>query len=72
MASVIETEFDDIASQIEKSGTGIYAGEEIGYRPIQGMLANALQCKFGLVWEKVHSTKPHQNYQPGIRKPTRH
>ena len=39
MAFIIELEFDDIESLVERSGSGICTEEKIGFRPIQGMLA---------------------------------
>jgi hypothetical protein len=39
MAFIIELDFDDLESLVERSGTGICAEEKIGCKPIQGMLA---------------------------------
>jgi len=40
MAFIIELEFDDIESLVERSGSAICTEEKIGCRPIQGMLAS--------------------------------
>jgi len=72
MALIIESDFDDIESLVERSGTGIRAEEEIGSRPPFGSLACFAQCRFGLVWQNVHSLEHCQNCQPGARIPTWH
>lgn len=45
----IETEFYDIESLVEKSGTGMRAIKGIGSRPPPGLLTCFTQCRFGLV-----------------------
>ncbi len=73
MASIVESDFDDSESLVEKSGTGIRAAERTdSRRPQSELLAFAALCRFGLDWQNVQSPKLYQDYQPAVRKPTWH
>ena len=71
-ASVIESDFDDNESLVERSGTGIRAGERFDGRPLPGLLACSAQFRFVSVWENVRSIELSQDCQTEDTKQTWH
>ena len=67
LISVIESDFAEIESLVEKSGTGLRAEESRGCKPMLSIMADSAQCLSELHREKVHYHDSHVEFRMKAR-----
>ncbi len=72
LVSVIESDFADIESLVERSGTGMRAEALNSCKPMMSIMADSAQCLSESHKEKVHYSDSHFEFQMKARKPTWH